>query len=298
MSTEKRATLIGICSILLWGLLALLTTLAGAIPPFQLLAMTFSIAFLMMLGKWLVMGEPILHYLKQPPLAWGIGVGGLFGYHLFYFIALSHAPAVEASLIAYLWPLLLVVLSSFLPGEGVKAKHLVGCAIAMAGCWLLLGGESATFTSQYMTGYLAALACAFIWSSYSVAGRLVKHVPTNAVGWFCCVTALLGWGCHGLFETTVLPADLTPWLGVLGLGLGPVGIAFFTWDYGVKHGDLQMLGVLAYSTPLISTLLLIGFGETEFSTRILMACLMIVGAALMATFGFSGWRQAQGSVKK
>ncbi len=291
MVAEKRATVLGTCSIFLWGLLAILTTLAGAIPPFQLLVMTFGVAFLMIVGKWVAMGESPLHYLHQPPLAWAIGVGGLFGYHLFYFIALANAPAVEASLIAYLWPLLIVLLSSLLPGEHLQLRHLVGCAIAMAGCWLLLGGQSAAFSEQYAMGYLAAVACAFIWSSYSVAGRLVKHVPTNAVGWFCAATALLGLICHLLFETTVWPTGWIQWLGILGLGVGPMGIAFFTWDYGVKHGDLQMLGVLAYGTPLISTLFLIGFGEAEPSFRILIACLMIVIAALVATFGFSNWRR-------
>ena len=283
MNSVNRATAIGFISIVLWGMLALLTSLTnGRIPPFQMLAMTFAIAFLLMLGNWWRQGKSGLEYLKQPPLAWLLGVGGLFGYHFLYFLAMANAPVVEVSLIAYLWPLLIVLLSALLPGEHLSKYHLMGAVLALAGCWVLIGGGSSGFSSQYLMGYLAALGCAILWAVYSVASRLVKQVPTDAVGWFCGVTALLGLICHLLLETTVWPADWKEWLGVIGLGLGPVGLAFFTWDYGVKHGNLQLLGVLSYAAPLISVVLLILAGKAEPSLSVLFACLAIVGGAFIA----------------
>ncbi|TXH68223.1 MAG: EamA family transporter [Thiothrix sp.] len=283
MSSVNRATAIGFISIVLWGMLALLTSLSnGKIPPFQMLAMTFALAFLLMLGNWLRQGKTGLEYIHQPLLAWLLGVGGLFGYHFFYFLAMAHAPVVEVSLIAYLWPLLIVLLSALLPGEHLSKFHLIGAVLALAGCWVLIGGGSKGFSPDYLTGYLAALACALLWSTYSVASRLVKQVPTDAVAWFCGVTALLGLICHLVWETTIWPANGIEWLGVIGLGLGPVGIAFFTWDYGVKHGNLQLLGVLSYAAPLISVLVLILAGKAEPSLTILFACLAIVGGAFIA----------------
>lgn len=264
-------------------MLAILTKVAGEIPPFQLLAMTFGIAFTLTVCKWIVLDEPMLTYTRQPPLIWLIGISGLFGYHFFYFVALANAPAAEASLIAYLWPLLIVLFSSLLPGERLKKQHLIGCLIAMSGCWVLIGGDSTSFSEQYILGYLSAVVCAFVWASYSVAGRLVKQVPTATVGWFCGATALLGLLCHLIWEATIWPTASTQWLGILGLGIGPVGIAFFTWDYGVKHGDLPLLGTLAYMTPLLSTLCLVGFGYTEPTPRIFLACLMIICAAIVAS---------------
>lgn len=283
MHAVNRATAIGFISIVLWGMLALLTSLTnGKIPPFQMLAMTFAIAFLLMLGNWLRQGKSGLEYAKQPLLAWLLGVGGLFGYHFFYFLAMAHAPVVEVSLISYLWPLLIVLLSALLPGEYLSKYHLIGAVLALTGCWVLIGGGSKGFSSEYLTGYLAALACAFLWSTYSVASRLVKQVPTDAVGWFCGVVALLGFLCHWLLETTIWPANWIEWLGVIGLGLGPVGIAFFTWDYGVKHGNLQLLGVLSYAAPLISVVVLILAGKAEPKLTVLFACLAIVGGAFIA----------------
>lgn len=290
MLTETlRATLIGSVSILLWGTLALLTRLTeGRIPPFQMMAMTFALAFLLMSLNWWRQGNLGLRHLRQPKLAWLLGVGGYFGYHFCYFLAMTKAPAVSVSLIAYLWPLLIVLFASLLPGESLLKRHLFGALIALYGCWLLIGQGSDGFNPDYLSGYLLALACAFIWSGYSVLSRLVKQVSTDAAGWFCGATAILALLCHGLWETTVWPDSTAQWIGVLGLGIGPVGIAFFTWDYGVKHGNLQLLGVLAYSAPLISALLLVMAGLAPADLTLLLACLAIVTGSLIA-----GYRRAQ-----
>ncbi|MFT7388753.1 MAG: drug/metabolite transporter (DMT)-like permease [Candidatus Endobugula sp.] len=280
MSTNNTATFIGSISILLWGTLALLTKLTGGqVPPFQMMAMTFAVAFMLMSIRWWIQGHTGLRFIRQSPQAWCLGIGGLFGYHFAYFKAITLAPAIEVSLLAYLWPLLIVLLSSFLPGESFKLRYVVGAIVALVGCWLLIGMNSNGFTWKYVNGYLMAVMCALIWSSYSVLSRLVQAVPTDAVGWFCGVTALLAFICHLLWEETLWPSDTVAWLCILGLGLGPVGLAFFTWDYGVKHGNIQLLGTLAYSTPLISVILLIlaGFGQAT-SLLIIASTLIVIGS--------------------
>ncbi|NRP59334.1 MULTISPECIES: DMT family transporter [unclassified Marinobacterium] len=282
---KSNATLIGFSAIALWGALALLTRLTdNQVPPFQLMSMTFAIAFLLMLTKWRKEGHWGVRYAKQKKRVWLLGVSGYFGYHFCYFLAMSKAPAVQVSLLAYLWPLLIVLFSTLLPGHRFRWAHLVGALSALVGCWLLIGGGSDAFEPQYTSGYLIALACALIWSSFSVTSRLAANVPTDAAGWFCGATAVLAFICHLAWETTVMPANLIQWIGVIGLGLGPVGIAFFTWDYGVKHGNIQLLGVLAYSAPLISVVLLVLFGLAEPSWTLAWACLAIVGGSLIAGF--------------
>jgi len=92
----------------------------------------------------------------------------------------------------------------------------------------------------------------------------------------------LGGLCHLYGETTVWAAPWTAWLGVLALGLGPVGIAFFTWDIGMKQGNLPLLGVLSYAAPLISTLLLLLTGLAAPSWSLLLSCLAIIGGAALA----------------
>jgi drug/metabolite transporter (DMT)-like permease len=278
-----RATLIGGIAVLLWALLALFTTGAAGIPPFQLLAMTFAVAFVVSLAVLAARGRRAFAAWRQRPAVWALGVGGLFGYHFFYFVALGNAPAVDASLIAYLWPLLIVVFSALLPGERLRWFHLAGAAMGLFGAGLLVTkGGSLTFDARYSLGYLAAAACALTWSSYSVTNRRFGAVPTEVVGGFCGAVALLGFLCHLAVETTVTPQGLQ-WLAVLGLGLGPVGAAFFVWDYGTKHGNIQVLGALAYAAPLLSTLILIAFGQAEATWQVGLACLLIVFGAVLAS---------------
>ncbi|QQE63872.1 EamA family transporter [Leptolyngbya sp. BL0902] len=283
VSASPRATLIGFTAIGMWATLALLTQLSGPIPPFQLTAMAFTLAFGVGVLLWWREGESPWRYLKLPAAVWAVGLFGLFGYHFFYFLALRHAPAVEASLIAYLWPLLIVLMSAWLPGERLRWFHGAGAALGFLGAGLLITqGQGLSLRAEYTTGYLAALVCAFTWSGYSVLSRYFGAIPTQSVGGFCGVTAVLAWVCHGLTETSVLPVGWQ-WLAVFALGIGPVGLAFFTWDYGVKQGNLRTLGTLSYLAPLLSTLLLVLARQADPSWTLLLSSILIVGGALLAS---------------
>ena len=160
---------------------------------------------------------------------------------------------------------------------------MVGAALGLAGAALIATrGQSLAIDARFATGYLAACACALIWSSYSVLSRLAARVPSRVVGSFCGATVALAWLCHLAWETTAWPAGLGAWLAVAGLGLGPVGLAFFAWDIGMKHGDIRVLGVAAYGAPLLSTLLLIAAGLAPAHWSILAASLLIVGGGVLA----------------
>ncbi len=280
--TSNHGTLIGATAVLMWATLALLTNLSGTVPPFQLVAMAFTIAFLIGLLLWRREGGPLIEHLRLPANAWALGIYGLFGYHFFYFMAQRNAPAVEASLIAYLWPLLMVALSALLPGVRFRWYHIIGIALGFSGAAVLVTrGVGLSLDPAYRLGYLYALACAFIWASYSMLTRRLSEIPTSAVGAYCGVTAVLAFICHLLFEQTVWPVGWQ-WLAVLGLGLGPVGLAFYTWDFGVKRGDIRALGAFSYAAPLLSTILLIAFGRAPASWYVLVACGLIVGGAALA----------------
>jgi drug/metabolite transporter (DMT)-like permease len=287
MYTKRTpATLIGGTAVLMWSTLALFTTLSGDIPPFQLAAMTFSVAFILALIKWSFNPGKAITALRHPLHIWAFGTIGLFGYHFFYFMALRNAPPVEAGLIAYMWPLLIVVCSALLPGEKLRWFHIAGAIAGLVGTFALVSNGSfsmAGFKAEYTSGYVMALACAVTWTAYSLISRKFGDVSSDIIGGYCGATAILSLICHLLFETTYLPNSSTEWLAVLALGLGPVGAAFFTWDYGVKHGHIQALGASAYAAPLLSTILLILFGLAEPSWAVGIACALIVGGAVLAS---------------
>jgi len=281
----RRATLVGASAILIWATMALLTALVGPVPPFQLVAMAFAVGAAAGFAVQVVRGRPLLQPLRQPPSVWLLGVAGLFGYHVFYFLALQSAPAVEANLINYLWPLLIIVFAGLLPGEHLGRPQITGAAAGLAGTLLLVtGGQGLTIRADYAAGYLSALACAVTWAAYSVLSRRFGQVPTEAVTGFCLVTAILAALCHLTFETTVWPQGWG-WLYVLAMGIGPLGAAFFVWDVGVKRGDIQTLGALSYATPLLSTGLLILAGRATLSWPVAVACALIVGGAVIAGRG-------------
>lgn len=281
MLPSSRPTLVGATALMLWSTLALLSTLAGAVPPFQLVGMAFTLATLIAVAKWVASGESPLARLKQPVGAWVLGVAGLFGYHFCYFLALRLAPPVEANLLNYLWPLLIVLFSAALPGGRLRPRHIAGALAGMAGAFVLVTkGQGASFDRQYVAGYASAIACGIIWAAYSVLNRRYKGVPSDAVGGFCAVTAVLALVCHLAFEQTVIPVG-GQWLAILILGLGPVGAAFFVWDYGCKHGDIRALGTLGYGVPLVSNGLLIASGHGSLTWQVGAAALLIVGGAAL-----------------
>jgi len=279
--TPRTATLIGLTAILMWSLLAVLTVATGKIPAFQLAAMTFAIGALVGFLTWL--GRPdAARALRQRPAAWIVGVGGLFGYHALYFLALRFAPPAEAGLLNYLWPLLIVMFSALLPGERLAPHHVIGALLGLAGTVLLFAGNSGGFAPGQVPGLAAAFVAAFVWAAYSVMSRRLRSVPTDAVAGFCLATALLAAAVHGLVEVTVWPETVAQWLAIAALGVGPVGAAFYAWDIGMKRGDIRVLGAASYATPLLSTAFLILAGFARPSAGIAIAALLIAGGGLIA----------------
>lgn len=276
------ATLTGFSAVLMWALLALFTAASGTVPPFQLSAMTFAIGAAIGFAANARKGR-VRPKVSTPWQAYVLGIGGLFGYHFLYFTALRHAPAVEASLICYLWPMLIVTGSALMPGERLGWHHLAGVACGFAGTALIVtGGQGFSLKAEYAYGYGVAVAAAFTWAGYSLLSRRFSAVPTDIVAVYCLATAIMSALAHLALETTVWPQGGTQWLAVAGLGALPVGAAFYVWDYGVKHGDIQVLGASSYAAPLISTVILIAVGAAQPSWSIALACLLITGGAAIA----------------
>lgn len=283
--TRRAATLTGFGAVLLWALLALFTVGSAPIPAFQLSAMTFAIAGALGLLVALPRGGLGAVLRDTPTAVWLLGIGGLFGYHALYFSALRLAPAAEAGLIAYLWPLLIVLFSGLLPGERLRLLHMVGAVVAFCGAALIVARGGSGFKWDYALGYGLALLCALTWSSYSVLSRRFPDVPSSVVTVFCLAASVLSALAHFAFEDTVTPQDATAWFAVLGLGIGPVGLAFYIWDVGVKRGDIQVLGTASYAAPLLSTFALILTGFAQASAPLLLAAGLITAGAALAALG-------------
>ncbi|MEO8240773.1 MAG: EamA family transporter [bacterium] len=279
--TRSRATVIGFSAVLMWALLAVLTIGTAPVPPLELNSICFAIGGTIGL-IWMARGAGFAALRGVGWKVYAAGTAGLFGYHLLYFSAFRLAPFAETGLIAYLWPLFIVLLSGLVPGEHLRPMHVVGALLAFGGAALLLLRGGVAMPAGALLGYGLAFLCALTWAGYSVLSRQFGRVPSEAVTIYCLVTAILSAAAHFALEATVAPVGAAGWICLILLGLGPVGLAFFTWDVGMKRGDIQMLGVASYAAPLLSTLVLILSGRAEASAVLLVAAVMIVGGAVLA----------------
>ena len=279
--TRNRATFIGASAILMWSLLAALTIGTSPVPPLLLNALCFGMGGVLGL-IWTGFGRGFGVLRGIGWKVYAFGTLGLFGYHLLYFTAFRLAPYAQTGLIAYLWPLFIVLLSGLLPGERLRPLHLIGAALAFGGAAVIVLGGGLGGGPGAGAGLGLAFACALTWAVYSVLSRWMGDVPTEAVTVFCLATAALSALTHLGFEQTLWPAGITGWASVALLGLGPVGMAFFTWDVGMKRGDIQMLGTLSYAAPLLSTLVLVATGQAQASPMLAVAAIAITGGAALA----------------
>jgi drug/metabolite transporter (DMT)-like permease len=270
------ATALALGAVALWSLLALLAVRLASVPPFLLLGLSLTGAGLLATPAW--------RSWRVPPATLLLGVYGLFGFHLLLFLALRLAPAVEANLVNYLWPLLIVVLAPwFVPGLRLTGRHLAAAAAGLVGAALLITGGRWTLTIGHWQGYALAAGSAFVWATYSLGTRRVPRFPTAAVGLFCLVSGLLALTCHAAHEARFVPS-LAQGGSIALLAIGPMGAAFFLWDAALKRGDPRTIGALAYLTPLGSTLWLLAAGAGTLTPVVAAAALLIVGgAALGAT---------------
>ena len=281
---RSSPSLLALIAIALWSSLAVLGTLLAHVPPFLLTGIAL-----------LVGSVPAWPFFRQWKVSWSalaLGVYGLFGFHFFLFIALRHAPAVEANLVNYLWPLGIVLMAPlFLPGIKLTATHLIaacagflGAGIAILGDTLFASGLQGLASKGFAWGYIPAAASAFIWASYSLIGKrmtlLGRGFPTAAIGLFGLASGVLSLLCHALLETPVA-LNARDWLLMVLMGLGPLGAAFYLWDAALKKGDARKIGILSYITPLASTVLLMFATVRPLTWGIGLATVLILGAAVL-----------------
>ncbi len=266
-------------AILLWGFLAFLASKLAHLPPLLMVGIALTVGGLLGLTQ--------VRSWRVPLRTFCIGVGGIFGYHFLLFTAFRFAPTIEANLINYLWPLLIVVLSPIvLRGFSLRPNHLVGAIAGLLGAALIVTGGSLEIDLAGLPGYLLAAAAALVWALYSLLTKRLPPFPSGAVGGFCLASGLLSLAAHllqaGFAGIAMLGAP--DWVFLLLLGAGPMGAAFFFWDAALKRGDPRVIGSLSYVTPLISTLALVFLGGKSLTPLSALAMALIVAGAVVGSW--------------
>ncbi len=252
-------------------------------------------SFLVLGVAFLISGSISLVYHKAwhiPLITLLIGSGGIFGYHFLYFLAFTLAPAVEVNLINYLWPVLIVALTPLvLSGYKLHLHHLLGVGLGLMGAGLIVTGGSFQPQISYFPGYLLALGAAFTWALYSLLTKRLPIFDSSAVSVFTFISGILSLLFYFVSGGSIAQFNqLTglEWLFMILIGIGPLGGAFFLWDYALKHGDPRTIGSLAFLTPLLSTLILILFGGKHLTTSNVIALVLIIGGAVIGSMRAQG----------
>lgn len=279
--SSRTATFIGFGAVLLWSTLALFTALSGRVPPFQLVGMTFLIGGLFNLTIAAARGR--IHAVVPTLASFALGLYGPFGDTALYYAALKTAAPAEANLIHYLWPLLIVLFAALLPGGRLRPRHVVGALLGLAATALLVSGGLGDGRGLSL-GHLLAVLGAIVWASYSVLSRRFADVPSESLSLTLLGCAIPAFACHFAFETTLWSLTPAEWTGAIGLGLGPIGVAFVLWDVGMKKGDVALLGTASYAAPVLSTLILVFFGYAQANWALAASCTLIVAGAVIASY--------------
>ena len=282
----KSGTFTGILyaliTISLWSLSAYFSANLRRVSPFVLVGINFTLAGLM--------GIRYLRTWNAPLIVFVIGVGGLFGYQVLYFLAFQHAPAVEVNLINYLWPLFVVLLSPvYLKGYALRGHHILGALLGLLGAGVVVTGGALHFNLSSAPGYGYAAIAALIWASYSLLIKRFQPLPDSLVSGFCLLAGFLAlaivWSSSPS-SSQIWLLTRREWLYVILMGIGPHGIAFVTWNLALKHGDPRVIGSLSYLIPLLSTLILIITGTGRLNAAsgagmILIVAGIFIGSGLL-----------------
>jgi drug/metabolite transporter (DMT)-like permease len=273
-----RSDLAALAAVLLWGSLASLAISLDTVPP------------LLMTGIGLVAGSTIalpisgfkIRRLIPKKRVLMVGVYGLLGYHFALFAGLQNAPSVQANLVNYLWPILVVLLAPlFIKGTKLTYMHWIAGVLGFSGAALaILSGTE--LVGGFAVGYLYAGIAALIFSSYSLISKGLADSPTAAVGGYSFVAGVLAIISHFTFETaaTIEPIQ---WLWLVLMGLGPLGGSFYLWDYALKHAPAQRVGTIAFFTPLISTVLLLTVTDQRMTPTLGLSAALILLAAIFGS---------------
>lgn len=278
---QRASILLALISISLWSFVAYLASSLTSMPAILLVGTSLLVGSLVGVGRirdWFISWKVL-----------AVGLLGYFIYHLLLFSAFHYAPAIEVSLMNYLWPLLIVVLAPLLlKDHPLRGHHLLGAGLGFAGAALIVSGGRLGLDAQNLRGYLLAGGAGVAWACYSLLTKRLPPFPTAAVAGFCLVSGVLSLGLFSLNPDAlqiVRGVSLREWLLVLLIGLGPNGIAFYAWDAAIKRGDPRVIGSLSYLTPLLAMINLVWLGRQSFTWVSAAAMALILLGAALGTLG-------------
>ena len=279
----KNPLLFGFIAIFIWSYLAVVTTMLGNIPPFEILCCSMVIGCtltciqLTIQNKW--------HLMRAPIEMWVVGSIFLSGLNILYICAFKFAPPVHAEIIYYIWPLFVAIGGAVFFKEKLTVKHIIGialCVIAMLVLHFDHFQSAGGVTLQHMYGYGFAIVGSIVSAAYTLVSKKHSAVPSQIVGLYAGFGSILSLTGHVLFEKTVVPSKFECMLLLL-MGVSAHWASYQSWDRAVKNLESWKLCVMAYFTPSLSVTLLIIAGLGVFSWPVAISCILLFAGSILAS---------------
>ena len=290
MPTRRRegrhgfGTLSGLTAVLFWSMTAPVVALAGPIDPFLFVGLEHLIGLGLFVAKWSLARENPIPELRQVPV-WFLlaGLAGLPLHELTWVAALQQAPPLEATLIIYLWPLLVVVFTTVALGERLRWHHLAGGVLGLGGIAVMLMGRGLSFEGfVLLPGHFLAIVCALSWSLFAALSARQDHLSANPLAVIFAVSAAFNlglWMARGAATPPIGSIEI-----VCGGGLFIMS-AYIFWDYGMKHGNAPLIGVVSFLTPVLAAFHLVLLGQARLTEHLLAALILVLAGIGMARYG-------------
>jgi drug/metabolite transporter (DMT)-like permease/putative salt-induced outer membrane protein YdiY len=272
-SSEKhKNTFLGFFSIITWSFSALFAVKLKTMPLLEVLAATFFLGFLVVFVRYLLSNKKKSFFAFKTQ-DFIIALAALILNQSCYLLAFRYAPAAQVDIVNYLWPTLLVCLSSFLPKERFSWSHCIACIISFLGV-INLFSPSQGFSHDNILGYFLAFGAALSWTGYSLYTRYRGTSNANCISWACGPAALLTFILHLYYEKPTCPSS-SEFFYLSIFGILQMGFALYFWEKALKKGYVKTLGLASYAIPIFSILILVLFKQTDFNYRMITSLLLI-----------------------
>ena len=287
---NKKNYLFAILTVTVWSTMAaVVKSLLSDIPDLEALSVSSAFAFLFLLAVNAVTGRlrAVRRYgARQFLVMAGLGFVGLFMYSALYYRGIAVLSSQEACILNYLWPVMLVIFSSFILKE--KMTWIKGLALlcSFTGVVILSGFPAADAGGDRWIGIACCLAAAACYGLFSVLNKKLGYDQniTMTVIWFTVAAAS---AALGLCTERWVPIEGMQWAGILWLGIAVDAIAYLLWALALSDaGNTAVIANLAYMTPFLSIAVSAVFlNETIQPVAVIAAVFIIGGILIQSIFG-------------
>jgi drug/metabolite transporter (DMT)-like permease len=274
-------------SCVMWaGNFVLARSLRDEVGPLMLTISRFVVASLfyaVILGRSVVRERLLL---KDWALLAAMTLTGVLGFPLLLYQGLQFTTATNAVLINATSPLMTAGLAAILIKERLFPRHVLGGVITFFGVALIVSGGSFERLQRWHVnvGDLYVLLAAGLWGLYSVISRWATRsrsvFSVTAISTWMALPLFLGAAAVG-WEPTPTNWNWYLVLAVVYIGIFPSGVAFLSWNEGVRRVGANRAMVFYNMLPVYGAILgVILLGESLGAEHFIGGGLILTGSLM------------------